>query len=359
MRLGCGIYRVQVHLRGVTDRAVAELEWTSLEWGRMLDDTSSAQVVVDGASGECCAAVAGIGTWSHELHVYRLAASDDGVAVGSDYRRVWSGPIIGRRATSAGVILQARDLSAWLDRRLIHGDHYFVGEDPATVFETYWNDAMGPDPVGRFTLDITPTGTVPDVEREVTEAQHRIAGEELRELGRTGIDWTVIDRVMLAGGEEVPTDPVASLLDSHFAEPPEVTDDGLQRANRWIVTGAGGGEAGDEVVGVASVAYSGVGLLEQVASEPAILDNASAQQAAQTRVERTADTQAFVDGGRLSPDAPWSIEAMVPGARVRLSLTASCIPVRRVQRLTSMTCRVGTDGEAIEVSLQPLGSSST
>lgn len=349
MALGCGTYRVLVHTRATLASAVLELPWTALEYGRALDETSTAKVTVSGPTGDCCDTFAGIGTWSHQLAIYRATG-------GGAHARVWSGPVVSREADADGLTLEARDLSAWLDRRFIHDDHLHDGVDLTAIFADYFADAMAPDPVPAFTLEVTPSGAFPDGEREVLGSQHRIAGEELRELARTGVDWTVIDRVMIAGGEEVPTPPIATLLDSHFADVPKVADDGLERANRWVVAGAGGGAEGDEIVGEFATAYGATGLLEGLASEPAILDAATALEAARSRAERTAGEQAFIEGGRLTADAPVTFATLVPGARLRVALGATCIPVRRVLRLAGVKVSASVEGETVDVSLQPLGS---
>ena len=352
--LGCGDYRAFVHTRASLSRAVLEVPWTRLQWGRVIDDTSAAQVV---AGAGCCGELNGasIDTWSHQLSVVRIG---DG--------RVWSGPIINLRDTAEeGVVIDARDLSSWRDHRLVHDDHFHIGEALTSIYEAIHADAMAPDPIEDYTLVVTPGTATGD--REILAESHTIAGEPLRELGRTGIDWTVVDRVEYVAGEEL--DPVVlpdggapdggALIDEHFVTPPDVELDGTGRANRWIVSGSGGGAEGDEVVGEATAAPGPEGLLESVASEADILDDLSAGDAADARLARSRTPQRFVREAVLGPNAPVSIHDLVPGRRVRLALPGRCLSVYGVQRLTSVGVVVqrtqGGITEAVTLSFEPLG----
>ena len=352
MALGCGDYRVFVLTRsGVTDeRAVLEVPWARITWGRVLDETSAASVT---AGGGCCAAVraAGLRPWAHQLALVR---------VGDEPPRVWSGPLVGLRDTAdAGIVFDARDLSAWVDHRRVHDVHEHSAEELTSIFESLWDDAMAPDPIEDYTLSLTP-GTVTG-DREVLPEQNRIAGDELRELSRTGVDWTVVDRVQYVAAEEIPTPTVLGpLIPEHFVEPPDVEVDGTVMANDWVVAGSGGGAEGDEITGVASQPAGGAeGLLESVASESAILDVTSADEAAATRLARSADPPVFIRDAKVAQTAPVAMADLIPGARVRIALGARCIPVDVTQRLTSVQVEVAKNGEAVSeqvtLSFEPLG----
>ncbi len=347
--LGCGDHRVFIHERGNLGSAVIEVPWTGVDWARVLDDTSAATVR---AGGGCCAPIhaAGVGPWSHEVIITRSPGG-----------RVWSGPLVEMRDTSGeGLVIEARDLSAWHDRRRVHTDQFHTNAPLTDIYQAIWDDSMQPDPVPGYTLQVTPTLEVGD--REILADQHMIAGDALRDLGRTGLDWTVIDRVHHVGGEEVDTPPVGVLIDGHFTEPPDVIIDGAGMVNDWVVSGAGGGAEGDEVVGTAPHPgpLGAEGLLEGVASEPSVLDQTSADEAAEQRRARTAEALAFIRGGVLTPQAPFDVAALVPGARVQVALTGRCIPVLRVQRLTAVRVSVTVDDdgrvtEKVAVELEPPG----
>lgn len=349
MTLGCGTYRVLIHPRDTLTRAVLEVPWRSVTYSRVLDETSAARVQ---AGAGCCEALRAVAVrpWSHTLAIYRTGGGGDAV-------RVWSGPVTALE-DGEGVTFDARDLSAWFERRRVHSDQLHFTTDLSTIYEAFWLDAMAPDPVPDFTLQITPAGR--DADREVLADQNRMVGDELRELGRTGLDWTVIDRVHLVGPEEIETPPIATLIGEHFAEPPTISMDGLDQVNDWVVSGTGGGAEGDEVVGVANTPFGPEGLLEGVASESSILDASSADDNAATRLARTSVPQTFIREGQLVAKAPVAFTDLIPGARVRVALGDRCLPVLQEQRLQSVNVAVsaGDRGvvEQVTIALQPLGS---
>lgn len=346
--LGCGDYRALVLTRQTILRAVLEVPWSTIRWGRVIDDTSAASVT---AGGRCRGDVraADIRPWAYQLALVRVGNG-----------RVWSGPLVGVRDTAeGGIVFDARDLSAWTDHRRVHDDHFHTAEELTAIFESLWDDAMAPDPIEDYTLSVT-AGTATG-DREVLAAQNRIAGDELRELGRTGVDWTVVDRVQHVAAPEIPTPRVLGpLIAEHFQTPPDVEVDGTVMANDWVVAGAGGGAEGDEVVGTASQPPAGgEGLLESVASESAILDVGSADEAAAGRLARSADPPVFIREAVLVPEAPVGIEELIPGVRARISLPDRAVPVDVTQRITSVQVEVtksaGAVAEQITVGLEPLG----
>lgn len=351
MNLGCGEHVVVVHLRDDLTRPLFVVPWTSLEYGRVLDDTSDAAI---GVLDSCCHLIQrhDVRPWVHQVAVYR---SD---TTGGRPLRAWSGPIQRIRDVSGEPLtFEARDLSAWHDRRLIHDDHDHIAEDLSDIYQAYWEDSMAPDPVPDYTLQITASGVTGD--RSALAEQHLVAGDELREIGRTALDWTVIDRIHRVGPQEIDTPPVGLLMDKHFTRQPDIEDDGTTQANRWVISGSGGGAEGDDVYGEATATPGPEGLLEQVASEPAIQDAGSAIIAADTRLARSRSAQRFIREAVLAPSAPVSMDLLVPGARVRIQLQERCLPVMATQRLTSMrvTCGAGDEGqsETVAVTFEPLG----
>jgi hypothetical protein len=179
--LGCGAYEVYVFERGQT-QYVAALPWDSITWGRVVDDTSSASVestVADGA--DCRPDLANVRSWRHEIGIYR------------DGEVVWAGPILGIRSPYEHYAVEARDLTAWWDHRLVHKDHLFVmPTDLATIFQTVHDDAMEPDRSPNFTIETHETRVLSTM--EIKKNQNQRAGVVLRDLAKSGIDWTTVGR---------------------------------------------------------------------------------------------------------------------------------------------------------------------
>lgn len=345
--LGCGDYEAYVLTRG-GGAIVAQIEWTSLQWGRVLDDTSQATILMD---RECVQSVAQARPWRHELGIYR-----DGV-------QVWVGPIINPTSPVASDHFQyqlvARDLSAWWDRRFIHFDHDYTlaPVDLATIFSDFAADAMLPDNSPGLTVVTTPTGITGTM--RVLATQHLIAGPQLRDLANTGIDWTAIGRSIIAGGKTIPVPALGKFTDDDFMMPPIPGYDGTVQANLWLIRGQGGGAAGDSIYGTASDPAAALldGLLESVDTVQTIQDNLSAQAAAQSKLALTGDNVVTLQDCTFAASAPVSINDLIPGALGRITLTEGNIAVDDDYRLQRLEVSVSSsDGiEQVVATFQPKG----
>jgi hypothetical protein len=351
--LGCGTYELHAIERG-GGSVVAVLPYTQLAWGRILDEMSEATVVVPTVGGydcEGCRALRDVNEWEHELRVLR------------DGREVWVGPVVGSgpaeegEATYETLHLFARDLWAWFERRILRADRTFSNSDLADIFAAYANLALAEDNgmgINVVTQDTGILGT-----RSISAADPTRAADELRELARDGVDFTFLNRQLLVGNVEIPTDPVAILGDSHVAEV-LILGAGLSTATRVYVRGGVDFEAAGfdrtAPLGVAGGVDARLGLLEILEDEPAILDAASARVAAETRLDLLRQPPRLVEA-RLLPEAPVDLARLAPGARVDVRLTVGCQRVDEVMRLHELRVEAtAEETEAVRVRLQPLGS---
>lgn len=342
--LGCGQYEVHITGRGGAP-LLAVFPWNAVTWSRVLDDTS--QAMVTGAGGDCCGLLADVRPWRHEIAIYR------------DGDLVWVGPVFNPSSSpsagpppSVGVAVSARDLSAWWDHRLIHTDQVYAGVDLATIFAAVANDAMAPDNSPGFTVASSPCGVTGS--RAVLASQFVLAAQELRSISGIGVDWTVVARNALVGGTVVPAAPIATLIDEHFMLPPTPNLDGSAQANREVLIGNGVSVYGDATNAAAAAAD---GLLESVTTDTSILDSTQAQAGADSRVALTAAIIG-IEGAVLTPDAPVTIDDLVPGAICQLELQDTCPPVSGPFRLKKIDVASQTAGatETVSLSFQPVGS---
>lgn len=347
--LGCGQYEAYVVPRGGGRQIVAEIAWTQIDWARVLDDTSSASALSDKS---VCVSVDGIRSWRHELDLFR------------DGDEIWVGPILNPSAPvqtdRRQFMVDARDVSAWWDHRLIHQDHaYIVPTDLATIFQDLATDAMAPDNSPGVHVVTTPCNVKGVL--TVLAAQHQMAGTQLRDLANTGIDWTAVRRDILAGGATVPTASLGVFRDEHFLAPPLVTLDGTAQTNRWVVRGSGGGAAGDAIFADSKndAAAHDDGLLESVDTVSTIQDYTSAKAAADSRTLLTSSVVS-IQNAVLAPTAPFTVPELIPGALCRVELHEGPIPVSGDFRLQSVTGSVraqqGAINEQITLVFQPVGS---
>lgn len=345
---GCGSYSAYIVPRG-GGPIFATVPWSKLAWARVLDDTSAASATSDKSD---CNLVAGTLPWRHELSILR------------DGAQVWIGPVLSPSSPASTdhrqFQIDARDLSAWWDHRFIHNDYNYVAPtDLAQIFQDFATDAMQPDNSPGLHVVTTPCGITGVM--QVLASQHQIAGSQLRDLANTGIDWTVINRDVLAGGATVPVADLGTFRDEHFINLPLVHTDGSVQTNLWIVRGSGGGAAGDTIYAASADAAASLldGLLESVDTVSTIQDYVSAKAAADSRVAITKAVTG-VENAVLAATAPFAVASLIPGATCRLELHDTGTPVSGRFRLQRVDCTVdavttGTPNEQISLIFQPIG----
>lgn len=350
-QIGCAGYSARVVTRGALIVVWEEIPFTSLQWGRVLDDTSSAEVQIDGLVDGCVekqmfnAAV----TFEHEVELYR-----DGLPV-------WLGPLAQRTASGPRGTLKARDRSVWWDRRFIHANYAIVG-DLAAIFLTYFTDAMSVDPVAGFTCAVTPTGITGT--RTVLALDHKPAAGEMRELGQIGIDWTINGPVCIAGGRTIPTAQVTVITDDDIRGDPDVLDDGLVKVNRQVITGGppidpatGQSITGPNIFGEASDATRKArdGLIELNTQDDQAGDAGSCAAGAASTLALLADGAGIISQLVLGQNAPMTIDQLIPGAIIDVELTRPAISVSGFYRIQTVDVTVDPNGEKVTIGVQPVG----
>lgn len=342
-RLGCGAWRAYLQCRG--GGVLTELPVAALSMGRALDEVSAASVTVTGNSlsrwsrtrrSDCCGYIAELNPWEHELALFRGEGDDP----------AWVGPILTPTWGRESVTIAARDLAQWFERRLLEHDRTLAGMDLADIFRRYAVDALHRDPTPNMTITVSPTGIIGD--RSVLAGARRRAMDEMRELARSGVDFTAKGREILVGGTEVPTPAIGPFIAEHFAEPgPTSSLDGLAAATEATVVGARGDTTGNPVMGVAGGIDPAMGLVQDAMSESSIEDEASAQAAAQSRYDMLATAPEFVSG-QLAAEAPVGFDDLVPGARADLRLALFCRDVVGVYRLAQVSASVSVSGDTVD-----------
>lgn len=361
--LGNGSYRVQIQHRpryaeeGTTQIGnVGELRTTRIFWSRVLDDTSEASIVVPVtgvANQTCCDILREVTPVADELVIYRNEVP------------VWVGPVTNMFYRNGEVRLEAKDLSWWLNRRVPRVARIFTEVDLSTIFKTLIDDAAALEYFGML-YEINPSGILGS--REVKINEYKYFGDHIRELGRTGIDWTVHLRKLFAGGYTVPNaTPITSLRSDHFANGYEIALRGDIVCSNSIVKGDS--EANTAEYGAVNSQF---GLIDQVWEENTIKDYNSALQAAKTRWDMlkkpalffrnpknvetglAADELASTDAGILTADAPVEIEKLIPGATVGLDVDYLCQNVEFLMRIKRVSTTV-ENNENVELGLIPVG----
>lgn len=323
------------------------------KYGRELDDDSELEITVhltgDAAGDTCCECISNTRTWRNELMITR------------DGEPIWGpGPIVNITIQREIAHLIARDVVAWLDVRAVHTDYTFDQVDLATIAQTVIVDALTLGPAASLPPDkqdacilglasFSPTGKPGDL---VVKANTQTAGEVLRELAQSGLDFTVVKRSLIVGANFA-FGPIGPLRDEDFMGDLEVTEHGLAAATKWYESGAPG------VSGTCGGVDPYFGLIERaVEGQSNALTSAELNRMACERLAISNPPPLTVNvppGSGLSPNAAVCPEVLVPGTLVDLDIQELCRPAIVRQRITAVEFRSDDNGELVAVTIAPQG----
>lgn len=365
--LGCGKYEVYFKNRGGYVHVCRALNITNLNWGRTLNGVSEAAISfsMQGKQGSCCDCVSQVNPWEHEMAIYR------------DGEEVWCGPITGGQIKGNDGTFNAKDLSAWFEKRWVEVRDTDIEFDETDIVDVYnWliGHAYYKDPwnmewlfsTDRLGIPITRTYISFDSANERWGGNYPMVASELSTLGESGMDYTVIRRVMLAGDLQSSMATSIRLSDAHFVDPPDITITGSGMATQVAVAGGGGGSEGwyDDQIWIErpyDVEREQFGLLQYFKSEATLdeedsrtLPNAIAQRAYGLRELKKAPFE-YISGGSLSRHAPVTFDQLIPGHYFRVDLAETCRKIQGNYMLTAVNVTYSDQEETIEVDLTPPG----
>ncbi|MFD5570495.1 hypothetical protein [Streptomyces cadmiisoli] len=301
---------------------------TEVEWNRTLDAVSTARAVIS-PDGDCCNRLGRLSTWAHRLVVFR------------DERYVWDGPITGISWSLGQVELNAQDVLAWLDRRVIHEDRVFTNADLSEVAEWLIEDGYAPDDPGHTVQVVGKAGVTGSREYSRNIGQ---TGDHLSQLAEAGIDYTAIGSKILL----LPEDHLVSvgrLSDADLPEGLDVAEDGAALVSRWVVAGSEDSGAIGEYGGVDPY----YGLHERYVEMSEITDSASATEAARARRRASLPVPVVVDTQQvtISPLAAIDVPSLVPGWCLDVTSAGTCRTVRQRLKITGVkVTETGGSGDA-------------
>lgn len=171
-----------------------------------------------------------------------------------------------------------------------------------------------------------------------------------------GFNFTTLGRTIVLSGDMADLTPLVQLNDEHIMGEVEVTKDGKQLVNRQYVHWDGDG--GIPSVGAVNedqrYCYH---LIERIMDSP-LQEVTGGDVLAQSIVDSAFIAPRIIEipaGSRLSPSTPWTINQMVPGAKVNVAITRMCLNLTQSFRLLGVTVEYSKDeGEAIGVELSPV-----
>lgn len=170
-------------------------------------------------------------------------------------------------------------------------------------------------------------------------------------------NFTTLGRTIVLSGDTSQLTPLVLLNDEHIMGEIQVTKDGKQMVNRQYVHFDG--DAGIPAVG--AVDFPGrycYNLIERIMDSNGLQLLANADVMAQAIANAAFIAPRIIEipaGSRLSPDTPWTINSMVPGAKVNVAITRLCLSLTQSFRLIGISVEyTQADGEMIGIELSPI-----
>lgn len=314
------------------------LEASDVNWGRELNDSSSSTIKVglSGGSPDCCELAGSLRTWGHQIRISRNRVL------------VWEGPILHLDYGRDELVVTARDVTAWLGRRVVRSILDFRnGEDLSEIARQLIEHGFQRDDPNVLAYMQVQMSNIRG-ERYYGLDEPKYILDELNELARTGVDYTAIGR-RIAVFPELSTNTLPVLRQDDFLDELRVTEDGLGGATYAQIRGSG-------VVGEFGGSSDFYGLLERAEAEDNILDEATAVLRAQAIVEAGNPVPIFVTTpgqSRLACTAPVDINDLVPGVLIPVTLAEGevCRSVSTLMRLISVDVSVTAGEETVSIEL--------
>lgn len=251
----------------------------------------------------------------------------------ADEEPVWHGVVMQVEASAEGLVVEAVDGGAFFQRRRLSASRRFDQQDAARVMSVLVEDAMSVgDPlrvVDNMRLSESRVWVVVD---EV--ANTKLVSDVLDDLAEAGLQWTFLAGTLLIGSV-MAGHTTAMLSDRHLTGGVTVVKDGKDIVTDVLVQGEGTWaqrSIGDDRLVVQAVEKS---------------TNLKTEEACEARAEAVLLEQGVgplrveVDASPLSPEAPVSLNELVPGVRVPVSSSQTGIPVGVVLMVESMSVADG------------------
>jgi len=334
-----------------------------VNWNRRLDDISEASVSIPIGGESCCESLGLIEPWCHELHIFRNG------------EEVWTGVITKVIYGFTQVVVEARDMLAWLLVRIPECPFTVTNLDISTVAQTIINIALAEDdPCLIEHLIVVPTTQTVSL-AEPFAAFAGSAYDQLATLSDLGLSFTTLGRSIIVGGENLFNKTIGLLRDDHILGEIAITKDGALYANRVYTrytsddqqaTCTANGATGvclPPLAGSACPAISEIpvadracyGLVERLINVGEGINLSTAQQAGDIYIKAggafVPRTLEFPPGTRLSPDTPFELNELIPGMNVNVAFTGLCLDIFSAMRLQEVTYRATPAEEEIGLSL--------
>lgn len=368
--MACKNHRVFVYDRGGTVRLWELTGLVRIQWDRRRDDISQCMLT---ATTEDCEHLAGLRPWRHEIVVYR------------GEKRVWEGPVTLIRYRSSQVEITARDIWIWTKRRVIKAKYTppkvtppktkeKPNPKPRTVampvlelLEKVVRNEMADHERMDPPLNMLPYLTV--IINEGTAKTSRIiepwrgyVWDEVDETAyRGGIDYTCVARQTFMWDTHDSLGMLRRFSAQDFLDEPYVTVYGMELATASAVTDLQDGYAyvggPDNYYGLIELIHDAYGLPDTPTEEWTPPTEEELEEQAKRNFTGRYPLPMMVkvpEGVGLNPNIVDDVlDDMIPGVRIPLAATNTCLNVTQVQKLSNLSVTADAEGEKVTVILTP------
>jgi hypothetical protein len=358
---------------------VHSVGWSSIEWSRVLDEVSTATVVIPDRLGGvyCCADAGGLLPWRYGLMIER---NDE---------EVWSGPVTALARQGESLRVTASDVMARFQKRLVsREDLDFTNMDSGAVFARLINAAQFSSDIWGFAAPVGLTATA--LTRTVKAVDFEMSFDVLSDLANSSVDFFVmagdlyvfdvfrgwvhtvgLDTATLLAGPYLSTHEFlyGMFTEDCWAQRPDWSINGMEQGNAVWVAGPDTGEEGSRRFWVAQDLTSQTfdGVLDLVDDNPLyqpaeneIIPDAVFQLGADSTLALRKIAPAVIEGGALAVGAPVDISNLRPGSLWLCDIHDACygqlLQIARLKRV-QVTVSVNESGitESIAPTLTPPG----
>jgi hypothetical protein len=388
--LGCGQHRAFIYDRGGRVLRGEIKPLARVLWNRKRDDIGNAIIDTNGFDQDCCVLLGNLQSWVHELVIFR-----DGV-------RVFEGPITRITYTSVNVEIEAKDVMAYLYRRVMrqgYNDAYRridltpkTAPSPAPSTKGGPYTIVGTNTVVERALQITLNALAyqdPNVlayvtaitnpndalEQRIVPDYSRSAWEEIDDLAATaGLDYVTVGRRIVYWDTNRAIGRLPEMRDGDFSDPVIVTEYGMGLANWYAVTNNSGVAGIAYPLGhTASNWFERYGPVEMTSSAYSEQEASKASTENLTTAERDALVKSLTkqatngvahrypvpvnvrvpDNSALNPQVNLGINQLIPGVWIPLRATLTCRKLAQWQKLDSVDVEEVAGTEAVRVTMSP------
>jgi hypothetical protein len=358
---------------------VDKVEWSALDWSRVLDEVSTASVTLPDHLGgvNCCSDQGGLVPWRYGLIIERNDIP------------VWSGPVTTLNRQADSLRVTASDIMARFQRRLAtRRDLPFKNTDSGRMFADLLNAAQFDSDPWRF---VGPRGITGEVlTREIKALDFEISFDVLTDLANSSVDFFVMNGVLYVHDTTkgwVFTNPYGQrrMLDGPYTASmdllygvfttdcwqvrPDWSINGMEQGNAIWAVGPDQASEGVRKFWVAqdfeSQAFDGV--LDFVDDNPLYrpaenetIPDFVFQLGVQSTLALRKIAPAVIEGGALAEGAPMDIPNLRPGSLWACDIWDACygqlLQLARLKRV-QVSVSIGAQGltEQIAPTLTPRG----